>query len=202
STAIAAMRMLAFAADDPESLSEIQHLIKTRVMPRLAEAELRLAIVEQTSEFVMKFPPAVTGLPDTIEIDKGEVYLLDAVVNGVQGWLNIAVAYNFDVENSDYEHVNAESLLAAGTAFGTLHDDGSIQLNSARTNFMLVNTRLDQAAAFIAAETDDQSDDLVPQEWLNTPEYTDLADDVDQLYATLIAPVQVEATDANGQPFP
>jgi hypothetical protein len=201
-TAMAAMRMLAFAAEDPESLSKIQHIIKTVVMPRLAEAEIRLGIVEQASEFVMKFPPSVTNLPDTIEIDKGEVYLLDAVVNGVQGWLNIAVAYNFDVENSDYEHVDPESLLAPGTVFGTLNADGAIQLNAARTNFIFVNTRFDQAASFIASETDDQSDDLVPQEWLNTPEYDELTADVDRLYNTLIGPVSVDATDSNQQPFP
>src|SRR2546427_79526 len=97
------------AADDPPAISEVQYVVKTKVMPKLAYAEARLNKIEQQPGFVFKIAPDVTGEPDSIEVDLGDILILDSVINGVQGWLGLLVSYNFDVPS--YEHVNAESLL-------------------------------------------------------------------------------------------
>ena len=194
-------RTLLLAADEPDSISEVQAIIRNKVMPRLQYAEERLNAAEAASNFVMLLPPSVTDLPDTIEIDKTELYVLDAVVNSVQGWCGLLVAYNFDVENSDFEHVNAESLLTGATAWATLHAGGVLDLASARLNFLNVKGKLDAAAAYLAAETDDQSDDIIPQSWLTTQDFTDLHDAVAQVYTSLNSPVTITVNDYSMQPM-
>jgi len=197
----AVVRTLALAGNEPDSISEIQAIVRTKVMPKLQYAEDRLNAAEAAADFRMFIDPAVTGLPDTLEIDKTELYLLDSVINGVQGWLGILTAYNFDVENSDFEHVNAESLLAPGTTWATLHPYGHLALAQAKNDFETVKARFDAAAAYLANESDDQANDLIPQEWLSTQDYADLADGIDQMYAALTGPILVPARDANDQEF-
>jgi hypothetical protein len=194
-------RTLLHACDDPRSISEIQRIIRRKIMPQLQFAEDRLNRVEAASNFTLLLPPSITGLPQTIEIDKTEVYVLDAVVNDLQGWLGILVAYNFDVPNNDFEHVNAESLLAAGTAWATLHRGGAQQLASARLDFLNVKIKLDAAAAYLAAETDDQSDDVIPASWLKTQAYLDLRDAVNRVDNSLKGPVTTTVNDASQQPM-
>ena len=197
----ALFRMLALAADAPDSISEIQALIRTRVMPRLQYAEAQLNFAETATNFVMTFPPAVTGLPDTIEVDNTEVYLLDALVNGVQGWLGVLVAYNFDVENSDFDHVNAESLLTPGTAWAALNPDGATVLAQAKADLQTVQVRFGSAATYLANETDDQTDDLIPKSWLESQGYLDMKNGIAQVTATLAGPVAISVNDYAGQPF-
>lgn len=197
----AMIRVLGQAASDPVALSQVQYLIRTKVMPKLQLAEDHLNVIEAASEFVIQYPPAVTHQPDTIEIDKSDVLLLDAAVNGVQGWLGMLVAYNLDVPNNDFENVNAESLLAEGTAWATLHSGGALQLAAARNDLLTFEIRLAQAAASLGAETDDQSDDVVSAAVLSDPEFQQLLQDAERMSASLQGPVQVEVEDADQQPF-
>jgi len=194
-------RTLALAADDPDSLSDIQAILRAKVLPKLAYAEDRLRTIEAAGEFRMFLPPSLTDLPDTIEIDLTEVHLLDAVVNGAQGFTRMVCAYNFDVENMDFEHVDAESLFAPGTAFGALNAGGGALLTQAKQDLLDVGVQLDAAATYLTAEADDQSDDVVPQAWLETTEYATFHHDVEQFTATLNGPVTITVDDAAGQPM-
>ena len=58
-----------------------------------------------------------------------------------------------------------------------------------------------ERAASLAAETDDQSDDLIPQAFLDTQAYQDLQNGVTQVASTLEAAVPISVTDYTGQPF-
>jgi len=195
----AMLRVMRLAADDPPAISEVQYVVKTKVMPKLAYAEARLNKIEQQPGFVLKIAPDVTGEPDSIEVDLGDILILDSVINGVQGWLGLLVSYNFDVPS--YEHVNAESLLAEGTKFATLHPDGALLLANARNDFLTVKTRLDAAVTSIQGETDDQSDDLIPSEALATQGFMDLVSSVTTVYNSLNGSVNVGVNDHNGDPF-
>ncbi len=195
----AAWTLLGRAVSDPPAISEVQRIVKTVVMPRLQYAEDRLAVLESDPQFSIKLPPSLTEEPDTLEVDLGEIYMLDAVVNGVQGWLGLLVAYNFDVPS--YEHVNAESLLAPGTAWATLHPDGALQLAGARLNLLRVKTQIDQAVSYINAETDDQTDDLILATDLQSQGFLDFLDGVNQVAATLNGVITIQVDDYLGAPF-
>jgi hypothetical protein len=188
--------LLLVAAEDPPQVSEVQQLLKTVVLARLAAAEGRLGVIETQPGFVWRIPPSVTDEPDTIEIDLGEVYMLDALINQLQGIIGLLVPYNFDV---NYASVNPESLLTAGTDWGTLHADGAAQLAAARQNMLLANTRLHSAIASINNETDDQSDDVIPIAALSDVDLVDFVDGFDVLHAALNGPQSVEIYDYQNQ---
>lgn len=197
----ATVNLMARAATDPPALSEIQRVIRTKVMPKIQYVEDRLNVVEARGNFVLKIPPAQTHEPDTLEIDLGDVYVLDATINNIQGCLGVLVAYNFDLPS--YEHVNAESLLAEGTDFGTLHPVvGALSLSNAQANFLRVKTQFDLAVASINAETDPQDDDLIPKSAIESPEFANLQEAIDKLTEALTGPVMVpDAKTYNNEPF-
>lgn len=160
-----AMRMAMRSAQDPPLASEIQSVIKNVLMPRLAYAESHFAAIEALPNFQYFLPPAATGATDTLEIDTGDILLIDAVAQQIHGILGALVAYNFDAP----EGANAESLLTTpGSIWATLFSDGAAQLTLARGHLLLSAARTDAAVASILAETDDQSDDAVPQSALGT----------------------------------
>lgn len=190
-------RLTAMGTEDPPLLSDVQRVIRTKVLPRLERAEERLNRAEQNPSWRFLLPPSVTNEPDTIEVDLGEVYAVDAVVNAVQGWLQILVAYNFDTPNGA---ANPESLLANGTAFGTLHTGGAVYLGAARNNWMRADTQLEAGIAFIDNETDDQSNDVIPRDAVHLPEFLAWKAEFDKLQTSLSAPVAVSVTDcASGE---
>jgi hypothetical protein len=187
-------RFTTLGTSDPIVFSDIQRVIKVKVMPKLQYAENRLNVVEANPTWRYLLLPEITEEPDTLEIDLGEVYALDAVVNAVQGWLGIVVAYDFDTPNGT---ANPESLLATGTAFGKLHLDGAAQLGAARNNWIHADTQLEAGIAFIDAETDDQSDDVIPHEALHSPEFLGWKEQFDALQTSLSAPVPVPVTNCS-----
>src|SRR5262249_58923990 len=89
-------RLLYRSMVDPTSAAWYQIVIRTRVMPRLQYAEDRLNAIEGNHTFTLMIQPEVSGAPEAIEVDLGEVLALDALINSVQGVLNMLVAYNFD----------------------------------------------------------------------------------------------------------
>ncbi len=194
-----ALRAFARAGQDPALFSDVQNVIKTHVLPQLQEIENRLQILEGIADFSYIVTVRVGTQTQSIEIDRGDIYVLDALVNLVQGSLGPLVAYNLDVPPSGSTD---ESLLAPGSSFGLLRADGTAQLASAYGSLLLVKTRFDQAVASIRAETDDQSDDIIPIAVLDTPEFASLELGVADFDGTLRGSITVSATDALGAPFP
>lgn len=196
--AAAVAKLSTLGTEDPALFSDVQRVIVLKILPRLEYVESRLMVVEANPGWRYLVPPSVTDAPDTVEIDLGEVYMLDAVVNAVQGWLGLAVAYNLDTPNGG---ANPESLFANGTAFGTLHTGGALALANARLNWQLAKIRLDSGIAYINAETDDQSNDVIPKEALTDPGFTSWYTDFNKLQTSLSSPVEVSVNDYQNQPM-
>jgi hypothetical protein len=195
------LRAFSLAATDPVALSDVQNVIVTHVLPRLQDAENRLNLVEADPTFSYPVAVQVGGNLETLDVDLGEIYTLDALLNVVQGSLGMLAAYDFDVPHSDYASAPQDSLLAPGTSFGALHPTGAAQLSGALSNLLLVKVRFDQAAGSIAGETDDQSDDAIPKDVLTTQEYADFQTQVDRADHALRGPIAIELTDYLGSPF-
>lgn len=190
-------RALMQGSSDPLVLSEIQDVIRRRVLPRLIYAEARLERLELDPGFQLLLSPEMTGAPDTIEVDLGEIRMLDAFVNVVEGWLGIAVAYNFDFPEPS-ELVPLDSLLANGTAFGKLTSGGAANLSAARIDFITAQSELHAAADYIAAETDDQANDAIPLAAIQDPDFDAVLAEFDNVYESLTGPVDVVVQDYTG----
>ena len=179
---------------DPLLLSDVQGVIRTRVMTRLQYAEDRMNVIEQHPEFQLVLPPSLTHEPANLEVDLGEVRALDAAINEVQGWLGVLVAYDFDTPADVPDSV----LLAPGSAFGTLHAGGAALLAQARLDLLTANDELDRMVTSIQAETDDQSDDVIPQAALAEPGFQSFRDELSRDSAMLLGPADVDVRDYLG----
>jgi len=189
-------KLLLMGAGDPLVLSDVQAVIKLHVLPPLQYAESRLQVLEAHPEFVFKVTPEMSGMSDTLEVDLGEVYVLDAVINAIQGWLHVFVAYDFDV----YGDPPADSLLAAGTTFGTLHTGGALDLAAAHADLLLSHVRIESMIAFIGAETDVQDDDIIPQAVLSEPEFLEFKAGFDDVNNALTQVTVVPVDDYQNNP--
>jgi hypothetical protein len=187
----AVLQFLLRAPAEPPPISAIQQVIRLKVLPKLSYAEARLNLVETNPSFVWILPPSVTGSASDLEIDIADVLLLDALINTVQGTLEILIAY--DVSVPDYNYVNVESLFTdSGSEWGTLYPDGSLQLSGARIDWLTAITRMNAAVTSVLAETDDQADDLIPADALGTStEIADFLAGLSELQAALNGPVYV-----------
>lgn len=196
-TGLAMGNLLMRATEDPPLLSEVQSVLRTRVMPRLQYAEDRLGVLEQNANFSMLLDPELTGGPDTVEVDLGEVRVLDAVINELQGWLGMVVAYNFDFPMPS-ELVPPDSILANGTSFGKLNTGGTQLLAAARLDFLKAHTIFAAGADGIAAETDNQDDDLIPQAALQEQGFIQFMSDFDDVNNALQNTIAINVDDYQG----
>jgi len=182
------------ATSDPPLLSEVQDAIKNKVLPKLQYAEDRLNVMESNPNFELLLPPAMTDGPDTIEVDLGDIRVLDAVVNQTQGWLGVVMAYNFDIPNPT-ELVPLDSLLGASTDFGKLNSDGAGWLTAARADLQQSHVEFSAGVAAINAETDNQDNDVIPQTALQEQGFLDFQSHFDDVDQSLNGPVDVTVKD-------
>ncbi|MBU1026162.1 MAG: hypothetical protein KKA31_00360 [Candidatus Margulisbacteria bacterium] len=136
------------------TVSQIQAYLRNSVIPRINQALARLAIVESNSDFQYMLPADLTGAETDLEIDLTEIYLLDAIGNALKGICYHLIAYNLDYSTSN-------PFLETG--FGTLETDGAADMENARLALVAAAEKSIAALNFNAAETDDQSNDVLPQ---------------------------------------
>ncbi|HID95057.1 MAG TPA: hypothetical protein EYP53_03240 [Candidatus Latescibacteria bacterium] len=161
------------ALSNPPLVHEVQEIIETELVPRIDYALERLAILEGHPDFQYLLPPRMTAQPDTMEVDLGEVYLLDASLNILRVVANLVTAYNLDFDkDGSYEYLEDE--IAAARHFKYLIEDSPTFLTLRPGNRMRevksgLLTALDKAEgclAFIRAETDPQDDDVIKVEMI------------------------------------
>ncbi len=194
------MGFLLRAAADPPPISAMQRTLRLKVLPKLDYVEARLNAIEALPAFSVMLPPRVTGLATDLEIDEGDVLVLDALVNLAQGTSRVLISYDVDVPS--YNFVNAESLFTTpGSDFGTLFPDGSTQLAGARQDWFTAVSTMNQAVTSILSETDDQSDDLIPASAFGTAsDIAGLREQLAQLGQALNGAVYVRFDNSYGMP--
>jgi len=147
--------------DDVPQFSEFQNLIESLFLPVIEESINALDIVDDSSNFVFMISPAMQGEieAEPLELDLTEIYALEMGLYGLKSVLKTVVAYDFDFVSFDSVGIVTE--LSQGSEFATLKSGGAADLSAAHTS---ANTAVQKALAaldFLAAETDDQSNDLI-----------------------------------------
>lgn len=191
---------MAMSAVTPVQISHLQQIVRTKVLPKLAYVEARLNVIEAQLGFSMLLPTSVTGLTYELEIDTGDILVLDAAVNLVQGTAEMLVSYNADLP--DFDNVNVESLFTTSNVeFGTLYPDGGIQLSNARLDWVDAIATMDQAVTSILAETDVQDDDLIMPDTFGTAgDIANLRDQLTRLDDALTGPIFLPFNNSLGAP--
>ncbi|MEA1986082.1 MAG: hypothetical protein U9N76_01165 [Candidatus Marinimicrobia bacterium] len=148
-------------ADVPQ-FSEVQELIRTVIIPRINTSITNIQKLESNSDFSFIVEVAVGDTTINIEFDLTEVYMVDAGLQGMKGEFTTALAYNLDIES--YDDAGMVTALTLGSDFLALNSGGAADLSNA---YSAINTGLEKvqsAIDYFKAETDDQSDDVIPND--------------------------------------
>lgn len=151
------------AAADPQP-SDLQAILETRLLPRVAEARNRLLIVVTNRNYVFWITPEMQGNPgaDSVELDMTEIRLALATLYGLEAAIHVATARHLDV--SAYSIDGLSEALNVGSNFLTLKSNGAAKMTAAKTSLLATLTQADSALTFLLNESDvDQSNDLIAQ---------------------------------------
>ena len=201
-------------------MSDVQDVVEQEVLPGLGRALGHLEEVEKDEEFKVyinaetlePFMEAFAGgmeegfLPppevDSLEVDLGEVYVLDAQVRLLRAWLLIFTSYNLDFDYmGSYDVLSAESdslklaylrYLDKESQFLTLRSGGNP--SKAKSDIFAALIKLEDGVAFIRSEEDPQEDDIIKKQVLealdeeigpeeDTPEFLRDVETVEDLLA-------------------
>jgi len=146
---------------DPPTIGDIQDVMESVFLPRLDYALERFDIVDEDPTYTFTITPKMQGdlQEDPVEFDLTELYVLEAAVNLIRSFCSVAVAYT--VGSSAYDSTAIIEFLSQGSGFLSLRTNGATQMAKAGETLLDASYKLDDAVAFLKAETDPQSDDII-----------------------------------------
>ena len=141
------------------SVSEMQVVIDNKILPVVADMIKKIRTVEGTG-YTFTVTPSMTGNAeaDNAVLDDGDFYAFDAGLNGLKTLLNIAAAYNLDI---DYDIIEADPLSAINgpsggltstldsSRFFTLKSSGTTKMSSALSSLKDAVACLDKSYDFV-----------------------------------------------------
>ncbi|HIE03281.1 MAG TPA: hypothetical protein EYP61_00830 [Candidatus Latescibacteria bacterium] len=169
--------------------SDLQEVVEQEMLPGLGRALGHLEEVEKDEDFrvyvrtrsVQPLVKVLSGpeggpvsLPevDSLEVDLGEVYTLDAQVRLARAFLLILTSYNLDFDyRGSYELLRTESdslklvylrYLDEESSLLTLRSGGNP--SRAKSDLLTALEKFGEAVAFIRAEDDPQEDDIIKKQ--------------------------------------
>ncbi len=150
----------------------------------------RLSIIENDPNFTFLITPAMydTTATDTIEIDLGEIYMLDASIRLLRSFLFVFTAYNLDIYNPEFTAViNDETCndslesaylkwLDTQSGFLTLRNDktptGRTKMENALSSARSTILKIKAGITFIRNELDEQSNDVIKKSYITEADQT------------------------------
>lgn len=148
------------ASSNVPQIGDIQNIFKAVALPAVNYSITRLERITNTS-YIFTVTGKMQGdiNEDAIEIDFTEIYALKSVLNILKSWLHLSVAYNFNI--ATYDSTGMVNALKQDSDFLALNSDGVSHMSSAKTALLAAATNLENAIAFVEAETDNQDDDVI-----------------------------------------
>lgn len=156
------LNLFKLVVSDPPTIGDIQDVIESVFLPDLDYALERFNVVDDSSTYSFIITPKMQGdvQEDSVEFDLTELYVLEAAVNLIRSFFSVAVAYN--ISPSAYDSAAIVDFLTPGGGFLSLRTpNGATQMAAAKQSLLDASEALDNAIAFLKAETDDQSDDII-----------------------------------------
>ncbi len=165
---------LKVALANPPLISEVQSVIRRKVIPAIDYAIARLEFIEKDPAFVFMVSPRMQGDMDSDprEMDMTELKVLHGALLTMRASFRVFNAYNLDVP--DYSAGTIAQTLSPGSAFLTLNSGH--ELSAARTDLMTAADTLIGAIRFLRAETDLQNDDLIKMDtaFMDTTDFDEM----------------------------
>lgn len=153
--------MMKMGVSDPPTIEDIQVVIEENLIPKLVFALERLNKVDSNSDYTFTITPKMLGDldEDALELDLTEIFLMETSLNLINSfsYMLVAYSYNFDA----YDSAAIVNSLSQESGFLALRTNGAADMSSAKSSLLDASSQLDEAIAFLKAETDDQSDDII-----------------------------------------
>jgi len=155
------INLLAMTVSNPPTLGDIQDIVENNFIPRLDSALAWFEVVDDSADFTFTVTPKMQGdvAEDTLEFDLTEIFVMEVALNLLRSFSSVAVAYN--VGPSAYDSAAIIGLLSQGGGAASLRTNGAAQMAMAKATLLTASDKLDAAVAFLRAETDDQTDDVI-----------------------------------------
>ncbi len=102
---------------DPPKFNDVQEYVENKIIPLLDFAIAALDAVDDNPDYKFMVSPRMQGdeLADSVEIDLGEIYALQVMLNMLNTFANLTVAYNVDFWG--YDSSEALAVFSKGGAF-------------------------------------------------------------------------------------
>lgn len=147
-----------------------QNMLDATLIARLTTSIAQMDKVLADEDFSYTLTPAMTGEDDPMEFDLGEAYMMSAAMHVMRASFRMMNAYQFSVPgvNSLTGYLEMPSLMelvkTQDETDGTfLKLRNTTILPAAKQDLIDALANVKSAAAYVNAETDDQSDDLILQ---------------------------------------
>jgi hypothetical protein len=142
-------------------IGQVQALLESTVLPRANQAIYHLDQVAMDSAFTFRVSGRMQGdqEEDATYIDRTDVLALRAGCNLLAAAINVAIAYNLELEA--YDSLTLYQAIQPGSGWFTLKNDGSAKMGAAYDRLMDATDDLDATIASLLAEGDPQFDDVI-----------------------------------------
>lgn len=156
------VKIFKVATTDPPTITEMQNLIRDRILPRIDYAIARLAIVEQHPEFELKITGKMQGSPGQKDLflDLTEVYIMDAALQGIKASIEQFLVFKFTLTAYTTKAV-VTAIKQDNTDFFVLATDGAAHAQSVKSSMIAAVGKIRSGVNFLKAETDNQDDDII-----------------------------------------
>ena len=146
-------------ADNPPSY--YQDIVESKLLPVIADAVGHLATVTGDASYAFLITPQMLNgaTTETYRIDLTEIYLFEAVLQGIGASFSAAVAYNIDYDDSSPNAV--ETAWSVSSPFLTLRTGGAQHMKDTRTYMLGMMSSVRNGINFLMAEPAHQETDII-----------------------------------------
>ncbi len=176
---------------NPNPVIVLQNVIDTSIIPTIDEAIGYIEKAAADDDFVFPLTTQMTGEDDAFELDCGEAHVIAAMLHLARAGFGMMNAYQFSFGAQHVTDYSDEMYLISLVRLQDETDGTFLKLRSTnrlpavKQHLLTALGHVEDGAAFISAETDNQLDDLIKRQ--------DLTDGNDE--------VEIEFADDN-MPFP
>lgn len=156
------VKIFKVATTDPPTITEMQNVVRDRILPRIDYAIARLAIVEQHPEFELRISGKMQGSAGQkdLYLDLTEVYVMDAALQGMKAFIEQFLVFKFGLTAYTSQAL-VTALKQDNSAFFVLASDGAAHAQNVKSSMVTAVEKIRSGIQFLKNETDTQDDDII-----------------------------------------
>jgi tetratricopeptide (TPR) repeat protein len=148
-------------------------LVGDALIPTFAKIEVNVDNLLSYDDLRLFLSPSMSGMQQTIEVDKAEFYALKMLINFYLAIFHEAIMYDWIIDENTYQDI--PDVFAKNPDFGKLRSDGVEHSRAARDSYLDILNSFTDMVAYLKAETDLQYDDVIPNDEDTLPGSSTLA---------------------------